>query len=248
MSAPGRARWVAAAGPLATMLPRRAFRECRPLSGNCCWLTSTLLADDGGAVAPGLEARIAHAAPVPAEEPEFTLKNRGRRFRHRLVTEVAYRRPCRRRRRRRAARSYQSVATVGNFAEMFAGVKEVDRLLVGPEPFEKRPVVGAAAATSFRSGRTFRATSAASSAVVFPVSGPKLNVFRRVPSAPLTVPLDAQHASPSRRSGTPSSETARRLAPFPPRGSWPSLPSPPAPARPRQTDAQLDDGVIPPSL
>ena len=33
---PKRARWVAAAGPLATMLPRRAFRECRPLSGNCC--------------------------------------------------------------------------------------------------------------------------------------------------------------------------------------------------------------------
>ena len=32
MSAPDRARWVAAAGPLATMLPRRAFRECRPLS------------------------------------------------------------------------------------------------------------------------------------------------------------------------------------------------------------------------
>ena len=36
MSAPDRARWVAAAGPLATMLPRHAFRECRPLSGNCC--------------------------------------------------------------------------------------------------------------------------------------------------------------------------------------------------------------------
>ena len=42
MSVPSRARWVAAAGPLATMLPRRAFRECRPLSGNCWNVISSL--------------------------------------------------------------------------------------------------------------------------------------------------------------------------------------------------------------
>ena len=39
---PKGARWVAAAGSLATMLPRRAFRECRPLSGNC-WPHKSLL-------------------------------------------------------------------------------------------------------------------------------------------------------------------------------------------------------------
>ena len=56
--------------------------------------------------------------------------------------------------------------------------------------------------------------------VALPVSGPKLSVFRRLPSASwkLTVPQDAsrQHASssPSGRSGTPSSETAHGFAGF----------------------------------
>ena len=78
------------------------------------WLTRTLLADDAGTAAVDLEARVAHA--VLAEKPEFAPENL--RFRRRLVAEIA--RPCRRRRRRRAARyfSYQSVATVGNLAEM----------------------------------------------------------------------------------------------------------------------------------
>ena len=51
------------------------------------WLTSALLADDAGTAAPGLEARVAHAAPVFAEE--FALNDRDRRFRRRPVAEIA---------------------------------------------------------------------------------------------------------------------------------------------------------------
>ena len=102
------------------------------------------------------------------------------------------------------------------------------------------------------SGRTFRtwATSAASSAVVFPVSGPKLNVFRRVPSAPLTVPLDARHASPSPsgRSGTPSSETAHRFASFRLAVHGLLLLRPPALARPRQQTLEARRGHAPQPL
>ena len=54
------------------------------------WLTSTLFAASTTPerVTSDLEARVAHAAPVPAEEPELALKNRDRRFRRRPVAEV----------------------------------------------------------------------------------------------------------------------------------------------------------------
>ena len=128
------------------------------------WLTSTLLADDAGS--PGLEA--AHAAPVPAEEPEFTLKNRGRRFRRRLVAEVAYRRPC----RRRASRG--AVVPIGRDGRQLR--RDVRRRERSRPPARRAGAFRETSSCRARrrrpvSGRTFRATSAASSAVVFPVSG-----------------------------------------------------------------------------
>ena len=99
------------------------------------------------------------------------------------------------------------------------------------------------------SGRTFRATSAARSAVVFPVSGSKLNVFRRVPSAPWTVPLDARRASPSPsgRSGTPSSETGQETAS--PVSASRSMASFAFQRLPALVNRRLrQDGVMPPNL
>ena len=126
---------------------------------------------------------------------------------------------------RRTARyfSYQLLATVGDLVEMFARKNRPPARRAGvrretsscrARRRQRRPPSGRAA--------PWWATSSASCAfsVALPASGPKLSVFKRLPSASwkLTVPQDAsrQHASssPSGRSETitPSSETAQETA------------------------------------
>ena len=102
------------------------------------WLTSTLLADDAGAAVPGLEARVAPAAPVPAEElraqePRSPFSSSPCREDNVLPTLST---PC-------VAQGGAVIPvgrdrTLGNLAEMC--MREVDCLLVGLP--EKRPVVG----------------------------------------------------------------------------------------------------------
>ena len=123
-----------------------------------------------------------------------------------VVTLLRRSRSCRRRAPRRVTRSYHSVATVGNLAEMC--MREVACLFAGVSR-ETSSYRARRRRQRPSSGRTSWTISAASRAIVLPLSA--FNVFRRVPSALLIVPLDAQHASPfpSGRSGTPSSETAQ---------------------------------------
>ena len=92
------------------------------------WSTSTLFAASTTPETLGLEARVAHAAPVPAEEPELALDNLELRFCRRLVAEIA------------RYFSYQLLVTVGNLTETC--MKKVDRPFVGPELLKKSPVVG----------------------------------------------------------------------------------------------------------
>ena len=113
------------------------------------WLTSTLLAASTTPDRITPQARVTHAAPVLPEKPEFAF-------------EILERRRCRRLVAKMADRPNDLVDTVsvvaqdstvlvvpigcdrmvGDIAEMFACMEEIDRPFVGLKLLKKRPVVG----------------------------------------------------------------------------------------------------------
>ena len=140
---------------------------------------------------------------------------------------------------------------------MFAGVKEIDCLLVGPEFPEKRPVVGRGVGDSnqLQVGPHFpdmgdlggeqrfqrRLSGFRPKTQRFQASAVRVMETDRPAGRParFPVPVGAKR-NPVKRDGAP-------LRQFPPRGPWPP-PSPSSACLPSSTDAQLDDGVMPPNL
>ena len=119
---------------------------------------------------------------------------------------------------RRTARyfSYQLLAMVGKLAEMFAGMKKVDRPFVGSELFEKRSVVRRGVGDSNQFGPHLADMSDLFGELRHRLAGFRPKTERFLPSASwkLTVPQDARHASSSPSGRTPSSETAHGFAGF----------------------------------
>ena len=133
-------------------------------------------------------------------------------------------------------------------------MKKVDRLFVGPELFEKRPVVGRGVGDSNQFGPHLADVSDLFGELRRRLAGFRPKTERFLPSAfwKLTVPQDAQHASssPSGRSGTitPSSETAHGFAGFRLADAVHGLLLSFLPETARRTSAWLDDGFMPPQL
>ena len=129
--------------------------------------------------------------------------------------------------------------------------EKVDRLFVGPELFEKRPVVRRGVGDGNQFGPHLADMSDLFGELRRRLADFRPKTKRFLPSASwkLTVPQDAQHASssPSGRSGTPSSETAHGFAGFRFADAVHGLLLPFLPEIARRTSAWLDDGFMPPN-
>ena len=107
-------------------------------------------------------------------------------------------------------------------------MKKVDRPFVGPELFEKRPIVRRSVGDGNQFGPHLADVSDLFGELRRCLAGFRPKTERSLPSASwkLTVPQDARHASSSLSGRTPSSETAHGFAGFRLAGPWPPAPFP----------------------